>query len=94
MNRVDALLFLFSLRVSIINFCAVSSFLGGEKCVCKKDKKKRNGGVLSRAKKHVRHFSRRTFFFLLQFLFKQFSDFFSPSFSAPLLSFPFSQAVR
>lgn len=81
---------MFSLRVSIINFCAVSSFLGGEKCVCKKDKKKRKGGVLSRAKKHVRSlFSSHFFFFLLQFLFKQFSDFFFPFFlrSSSLLSF-------
>lgn len=57
--------------------------------------KKKERGVFSLVRRNTFvHFSRRTFFFLLQFLFKQFSDFFSPSFSAPLLSFPFSQAVR
>lgn len=56
--------------------------------------KKKERGVFSLVRRNTFvHFSRRTFFFL-QFLFKQFSDFFSPSFSAPLLSFPFSQAVR
>lgn len=74
-------MFSFLLRVRLI--CAVDrSFLGGKNIKNIKNIKK-NGGV---AKKHVEHFSRRTFlkFFFLSSSFRSLS----PSFST-LLSFSF-----